>query len=241
MDPTLDEIVQLSGELQAFSRSFASAGAALREQSEGGDPQGGISVVLDGSGRVTAVRPSARWTERIQPEQLGGAVLQAVQAAQGVRLERWAEAARSEPSAPAPAPPEPTAADGPPIDVMSMVDELTTAFDALGRFAEEVSARPRTPIVVPDELSSGDVEVSLSGLGEPVAVRVNRDWARRTNLNRLSERLLEAFERAYAEYDAGGGARPQTGVELSPQLKAVAANPVGALLRYAEDVRASLT
>jgi DNA-binding protein YbaB len=245
VDPTLDEIVRLSTELQALVAPLAGAGGALQEEAEGADPNQAVTVVLDRAGRVSAVRPSTQWAERVPAEGFGAAVLQAVQAAQGVRLQRWAEAARSTPPSaaapPAPTPPTPRAASGPPINVMSLLDEVTTAFDSLDRLAEQVAAQRAAPPAgsAAEGAASGDVHVTLSAQGEVAAVHADPGWVAHTNLNRLGERLLEAFQQAYEQHDAG--VRPPAPIQLSPQMQAVAADPAGTLLRYVEDLRSSLS
>lgn len=239
MDPKVNEIVRLSTELQAMCGSLARGSTALQD-CEGSDPHQAVTVVLDQSGRVAAVRPSALWAQRIQPEALGGAVLQAVQAAQAVRMERWVAAARVQPPMPAPPVPEPSASTGPAFDPMALLDEVITAFEAIDGFSEQVAARSAQRDASTDEEIHDGARVSLSSLGEPVSVHVDPAWARRANLSRLSERLLEAFEQAYAQYDSGAATQPAA-IEFSPQMKAVAADPGGALLRYVEGLRSSLT
>lgn len=247
-DSTLDEIAALSAELQALCGSLAGANAALQDESEGSDPSNAVTVILNRAGRVATVRPSSMWRDRITPEEFGTAVLNAVQAAQAVRLERWAEAARSAPPA-APAPqPQPQPGTAPAINLTSLLDEVMTAFDTVDRLAEQAAEQRATRTVrqtgdeaaPAGEAAPSDVRVTLSAQGEVAAVSVDGGWAARTNLSRLSERVLEAFEQAYEQYDSGAATR-STGIELPPQMQAVAADPAGTLLRYVEDLRASLS
>jgi DNA-binding protein YbaB len=112
---------------------------------------------------------------------------------------------------------------------------------AAQRAARAAAPEAAAPAPTTDAAASHEVQVTLSGLGEVAAVRVDPAWAARTNLSRLSERVLEAFQQAYEQYDSAAGASRPAPIELSPQMQAVAADPAGTLLRYAEDLRSSLS
>jgi hypothetical protein len=202
----------------------------------GTDPQHAVSVVVDRAGRVTAVRPSARWTELIEPDQLGASVLSAVEVALTLAAQEWTRP----PVARRPGPPERPTSTSAPIDPMALLDELMTAFDALGRQAEQLSTRAGSPTRALGG-DANEVSVTMSEAGLPVSITVDAAWSQRVSLNRLSERFVEAFDQAYRDLDHTVAQRREDTFTLSPQLRALAADPGGALHRYVDDLRHSLS
>jgi DNA-binding protein YbaB len=242
VDDELQEILTVAAELQALSGAFAQGQSALREDTEGTDTRNAITVVLDGDGRVSAVRPSTRWSEAVPPEALGTAVLEAVQSAQGRRLERWAERAKDTADrTPAPPPqPPPSAQDAAPVNILGLVGELVSMFDTLELFAGGRSEGSGPVADTPVE-HAGRVDVTLSPTGQPAQVWVEPRWAASVSRTGLSERILDAFEKAYDDHDA----RRSTGQAgfaptMSPGMSALAADPGGVLARFMADVQADL-
>lgn len=242
MDRDLEELSELAGQMQAMVEGMGAAQAAMRVETEAADPRGAVTVVLDPSGRLSAARPSAQWADRVEPEELGAAVLEAIQLGQGERLARWAEAAQApsqSPSQSTPAPPSPpVAAPAPDFDLRQLTEEATSMLEAVERLQAGASAEESAP--EPDG-HHDPVEVTLSRSGEPTVVWIDPGWARSVSRNELAGRLRQAFEDAYTAYDAGGGTAAAPPLpEMSPQMAALAANPAGVLLGYVENLRTTL-
>lgn len=249
MDSTSERIARLADELATRAAALAAAGSAIRAvSSEGADPRKAVSVVLDGSGRVTRVRPSALWAQRITPGELGDAVFAAVQAAEAARIAEYVAAVQrsheTDAAAAATAPPRGTAAPDearPLSNLPAVLDEIATAIAGLDRLIEQPPVQPgeHTRTTAENVRSHRPVQVILSRSGEHSAVRIDPQWAQRANLQQLTTELGGAFERAYQEFDTSADARAPSASELPPRMAAIAADPLGALHRHVDELRAS--
>jgi hypothetical protein len=79
-------------------------GAAAAANARGTDSSGAVTVALDGDGHVAMDQVAAGWRRRVDPDDLGDAVREAVQVAAGMRLAARGEAYADEP-APSATPP----------------------------------------------------------------------------------------------------------------------------------------
>lgn len=231
MSDRLQELLRKAERVQRDVQAFEHARATLREEAEANDRRSAVTVVLDPDGRVRAVRPATQWAERVPADELGAAVFEAIQIAQGRRMERWVEAA--EQAGPVPSPSEQPAADAPLIDLSAMVGDLLRMFDGLGgpgqAPAEQEQAEPDT-----DSVGSAPVRVVLDRAGEPSEVHVSARWASALGADTLGRRLTAAFERAYETYVPAGAEAERD--HASADLAAVLADPVGVLTRYTQSV-----
>jgi DNA-binding protein YbaB len=249
MDSTSERIARLAGELADLAVPLVAANSAIRTASgEASDPRNAVSVVIDGTGRVNRVRPSALWAQRISPSELGDAVLAAVQAALAARIaecvkavQRSNEAATAAPNTSRSVAAAASAGVDPLSDLRAVLHEVSAAIEQLDQVAEQQveEAAGLTGTTAEDRHSRRPARVILSAYGEPAEVRVDPTWAKRATLQQITDELRRAFERAYQEFDSSAAARAPSVIELPPRMAAIAADPVGALTRYVDDLRSS--
>lgn len=229
------ELTSLIGELTELTAVFARGQAAAEVEIEGTDPQGAVSVRLDPAGRVAAFRPHAQWRSRVSADELGTAIVQAVQAATLTRMERWAEAIGDETAAP-PAPPSlPRVAPSTDmaVDLPALTEEVLSRFEALDTAPGGAAAGTDGDDTAQVVAGTARVRVALAFGGIPTAMAIDPGWLGTANLTRLAEEVQAAFTAAYAELDAAG-AQVVAGPQMSAAMAAVARDPAGMLLRYAQ-------
>src|SRR5690348_2457576 len=208
----------------------ASAGGAPSEPLDGTDAAGAVSVTLaPGTRRVVRVAVAADWRDRIAPEALSAAVLEAV-------LRPQLEAMAALPvgfSLPAFAVPPPERALDPEqqrqarvfLDKVGalgdsgldeMMASVSNALGLLDRTLGELARRTGPPdATVPEGVSDNRrVTVRLSG-GQPQAVEVDAAWAAGAGRQQLSDALSQAFAAAYSAADAGRQAPTQAPAGLA--------------------------
>jgi DNA-binding protein YbaB len=201
-------------------RERARAAAAAAADARGRDSTGAITVSLDGDGHVAAVQVAAGWRRWLDPDDLGDAVREAVQAAALARLAAWG-AVYADDSAVS----SDVATDAPPVrdtfaeqlrDVstarMSSEDgraallELLAMAEAVERGLDEVSARVQSTIDATHTGRSGDkhVTVTVTGGGEVTGVRYDRGWLRDAHEINIGRQTVSAFAAAYASAARSG-------------------------------------
>lgn len=253
------DLNDLTAELRVLSRAFGVADASLREPAEGSDATGSFTVVLDTAGRVTDVRPAARWRDRLPSDQVGDAVVEAAQSAGINRLDAWSQALDAQPIAdgvPTIAEPQPSVhlpvlrADAPYLDLLGMLGEVTATLDQVVAAAKApapataTSSAPAVDLATDNDVSYGSrpVVVGLDTAGSVNHVEIDLRWLRGADRARLGAALTAAFARAYDLRDARSGAAgrftdaapdvaslPPT----SPQLAEIIRNPAAALAAFA--------
>jgi DNA-binding protein YbaB len=239
MSDRLRELMRTAERVQREVRAFEHARTTLREEVEASDRQAAVTVVLDPDGRVRTIRPARQWADRVPAEELGAAVFEAIQLAQGRRMERWVELAEQAPepppvsSTPGPATTGPTTAEPPLVDLPTMVGDLLRLFDGLGAAQQPSAQEPAEPDT--DSVGSKPVRVVLGRSGEPAEVHVSARWASALGADTLGRRLTAAFEEAYEAYDDAPTTHAD-GEQVSPELEAVMADPVGVFTRYTQSI-----
>lgn len=238
MNPEIQrELASVVDELNELSATLSQAQGFLLADSEGSDSRGAVSVRLDAAGRVAAFRPNAQWRNRVAPDELGDAVLEAVQLATTARFGRWADAMEAGATAPPAPPPRVTMAAGPTVDLMGLVEEVLTGFEAL---ADAQAVAPSTSGPGSDLVAgTARVRITMADGGVPTAVHLDPRWIANASLTRLAEEVLDAFQAAYDHYDGtSAGAATTATPAMSAAMAAVAADPAGMLLRYARSLGA---
>jgi DNA-binding protein YbaB len=244
---SLEEIAAAARKLRDMADAFDRADQAMRQEVDGTDSRGAITVHMDSGGRVVNVRPSARWREFIDANEVGAAVLQAVQAAQARRLQLWAEAlvapgdedgtpdddddetsasvvdVRHRPSSNLP--------DDKPLDLVALIGEGIQELDRVIHL-ETTDVRDPTTVTGP----GSRVTVTLGPAAEVLAIDVDARWAATTNRESLAVHLVQAFESAYEQFDSERAPQHQTS-SMPTELARVANDPVGTLRQYAESLK----
>jgi DNA-binding protein YbaB len=213
----------MSGDpLEDLGRLLAEAAAAQEQtraattraaNARGADGTGAVTVSLDGDGHVAAIRVAGDWRRQLNPDDLGNAVREAVQAAAVARLAAWAEAYADEPAAsPRGSTATPPIQDSFPERLreaatarMSTVDgraallELLAMAEAVERGLDEVSGRLQSTIDARHTGRSADrhVTVTISGGGEVTGVRYDRGWLRDAHEINIGRQTASAFAAAY--------------------------------------------
>jgi DNA-binding protein YbaB len=202
---------------QEQTREAATRAANTR----GTDGTGTVTVSLDGDGHVTAVQVAAGWRRGLDPEDLGDAVREAVQAAAVARLAAWAEvyadssaAASTDPDGAtelvhdgfaeqlrAAATARMSSADG-----RAALLELLAMAEAIERGLDEVSGRLQSTVNAAHTGRSADrhVTVTVTGGGEVTGVRYDRGWLRAAHEINIGRQTQSAFAAAYASAARSG-------------------------------------
>jgi DNA-binding protein YbaB len=193
--------------------------------SSGWDPAGSVNVALDAQGRVSVVTVRADWQRRVSAEDLPGAVVQAVRDASIRRLEAWGtafgESSEDRSATTAVGAPGPVALDRDDFQrrlhaaatgTMSAEDrraallELLELAEAIERGIDEVSDKLQATLNATYTGQSPDrhVTVTMTGGGEPTAVRFDRSWLREAHEINIGRQLTAAFHAAYDHVAAQG-------------------------------------
>jgi DNA-binding protein YbaB len=190
----------------------------------GSDPSGSVTVTLDGQGRVSAVKVSAGWRRRVGVEDLPGAVVHAVRDASIRRLTAWGTAfggSQDRSATAAKGAPAPVALDRDDFqrrlhaaatgsmsaeDRRAALSELLELAEAIERGIDEVSGKLQATLDAAYTGQSPDrsVTVTVTGGGEPTAVRFDRGWLREAHEINISRQLTAAFTAAYEQVAARG-------------------------------------
>jgi len=193
--------------------------------SPGSDPTGSVTVTVDVQGRVSAVKVLAGWRRRVGVEELPGAVVQAVRDASIRRLDAWGtafgDASEDRSAGTASGAPGPVALDRDDFqrrlhaaatgtmsaeDRRAALGELLELAEAIERGIDEVSGKLQATLDTVHIGQSPDrhVTVTMTGGGEPTAVRFERGWLREAHEINISRQLTAAFTAAYRKVAAQG-------------------------------------
>jgi DNA-binding protein YbaB len=174
---------ELDVELQTAEQARAQVGPAA-----GSDATGSVTVHLDADGQVTQVVSDGSWRQRLEPEALPGAVLEAYTAAAQDREVQYVTAVgAAEPDRARPHDsPEVRAyaeisdevrqrADQLPqstlVSIFSMLDDLERSFDAAFEMVDE-----RLTATSTGRSTSGHAQAEVSGNGDLVGVTYDERW-----------------------------------------------------------------
>lgn len=212
----LDALARLADEGESLARRAWTAESL--PASPGSDPTGSVTVTLDPRGRVSTVKVSAGWRARVGAEELPGAVVAAARDASIRRLSAWG-GAFGESSGERSATPVPLdrddfqrrlrdAATGAMSaeDRRAALSELLELAEGIERGIDEVSGKLRATLDAAYTGQSPDrhVTVTLTGGGEPTAVRFDRNWLRQAHDINIGRQLTAAFGAAYEKVAVQG-------------------------------------
>lgn len=187
---------------------LADAQARAPRRAEGSDAKKAVHVVLDAKGMPQNFTVSADWERKIESGGLGGAVMEAYQAAVGQRLDEWTTtlnrigwqdevellkggaAAGEVPPAFRKQPQQPAATR----DLGELAEDMIAAFDNAPSFA------PPSPTnaTATGTVGGNKVTLSLSGDGL-VSCAVDGHWARRQSASQLTDALGDALAAAKSQ------------------------------------------
>lgn len=205
----------LLAEVQALQDGVRRAFAAAPHQTlTSSDPSGAVTLELSGHGRrVTRVAVAANWRDRVTPESLGAAVLEAALRPQLQQVSDLLAGVGPHPAGVGPAydPPVRPSAFAP-LDL-----QASLGWNGLGRMLEVVQRAIVTlertgpgpaPVIAPVVGRSANRRVSVSLIGGQLSdVTVDAGWAGGVGRQQLSDAFNEAFEDGYA----GPQTEPGTG------------------------------
>lgn len=228
-DSAEERLAALLGQAAAMAEAMRSSYKPLPETMEATDTAGVVTVTLEGQGKkVTRVIVAADWKDKIDPEGLQLAVVEAVLSAQLGPVRDFLTAATSATTS---TPPTPPTLPPPPV---VKEPSATLDWDGLGRMFETVDsaldaliANDGSAVPYKDERAGVDgvsdnrrVTVTLVA-GQLTAVKIDPKWALSANRQSLCDSLGQAFSAAYeaAAASPGRGAAPDTGI--SSALRAI--------------------
>lgn len=231
---TTDRIAELRDEVDVEAQRFERARQRVGERAAT-DASGAVRLRTDADGLVVEVTVDARWRDRLQPEALAAAVLEAYANGVAERSRAWAEDfaddTQEEPR-PRPAPGlessvaaelfrrlQATDGDADPGPVMERLVQLLEDLDrrlddALDR-AEQMGSREYS-----GQSSSRHVRARVSGGGELVGVEYDARWLPGAHSFNIGRETTEAIHAALRELAEGQATEP---------------DPMGELLRLADD------
>jgi DNA-binding protein YbaB len=222
----------LRGEAERTSKVLG-AGDDPTATYEGQDETESVTAVVDGTGTVTDIRLEREWYDALDTRRLGGAVVEAVDAAGVARLTGWAEkVAEAEEREPAAEPADAEPASREPFEINpsgEMIDRLLSLLhrvgaeaDAEAKAAEAHAKLRRRP--VKGRSAGGHVTVAMDG-EKVVEVQVETDtrWIGTANHLEIASELRDAFTVAYANVaEAAPRRRSDSAIE---ELAALTADP----------------
>jgi DNA-binding protein YbaB len=216
-DETVHNLSNLADEADSYAQRLAAAQAAVAsEEATGSDESGAVTVTIASSGVVRSIEIGQDWQQHLGVEDLGGAVVEAVQAAMISRLGVFAAALDEEEAKPAPAPkprqptgesfaaklqeaiaqaPSPEAGQRALNELGVLLDEIEKGFDEMDALAESFVGA-----TYEGRSRSGHVTATVSSGGALVGVTFDKRWlvnAHEYNISRETVAAIRtAFERA---------------------------------------------
>jgi hypothetical protein len=223
---------------------LADAQARAPRRAEGSDRKEAVRVVLGPTGLPEEITVAANWNSKIEAGALGGAVMEAFQAAVGERMTEWTrtlgrigwqDKVERLKKGPVSAPPQPAAAPGQippafrkpmpqaqPRPLGDLAEEMISAFGKIDSFAPPAP----TTAAATGTAAAGKVSISLSGNGL-VSCTVDAYWANRESGRDVTDALgvaLSAAKSALARTPAKPN--PAAGMEgLFGEAMALLNNP----------------
>ncbi|MER7584500.1 hypothetical protein [Kitasatospora sp. NPDC097691] len=207
MNDPLGDLQQMSAFLGDLTHALAATLDVLPQRSEGADRTGSVTVVLDPEDLPLSIVVAAGWQQRLSPDALGGAAVEAGQAAAVNRLSVWQQDAGQAAWAAVPdrLPEDGTAADAGaatapdltllvgdvsqvtprPLEVLA--EDVLTALDRAGAPGAPVQGRGC------DEAGHVTVVLSRGGL---VSCEPDERWAAAAGNTALNHALAAALSKA---------------------------------------------
>ncbi|BCJ44840.1 hypothetical protein GCM10010168_16530 [Actinoplanes ianthinogenes] len=205
---------QLQQRVEALGRLAQELGAATPQWSEGSDPTGWVHVVLGPNGLPAEIRVRDKWQQRLEPEQLGVAVMEAhreaVRQAMRVLTRRlddthWWSRERDLDEYPedflgqsSPATSPSPLSGGRVHNDVEYGEDVLKALQAVQRRADEVPPATKGA----EGRDDGRHVVVRLGVGGMTGCEIEPRWARNCDGTRISTALAVALKRAKSEIDA---------------------------------------
>lgn len=216
-DETVNNLSELADDADSYAQRLAAAQAAVTaEETTGSDESGAVTVTIAASGVVRSLEVAQDWQEQLGVEDLGGAVVQAVQAAMITRLGLFTDALEEEEAKPAPAPrpqsptgesfaaklqeaiaraPNPEAGQRALNELGVLLDEIDKGFDEMDALAERFVGA-----TYEGKSRNGHVTATVATGGALVGVAYDKRWlvnAHEYNISRETVAAIRvAFDRA---------------------------------------------
>ncbi|WP_133058999.1 MULTISPECIES: YbaB/EbfC family nucleoid-associated protein [unclassified Nocardioides] len=235
----MDRIARARDGLDRAAQPFERA-AARRETVTAADTSGQVTVRMAADGTIEDILVERGWTARLDPEELGSAVLEAFSNAGLTGAQEWGRAVAEAASEPAPPTrPLPSTHDS----VYAQLSEVASPEALAGRSEASLRAMVEILSAVRADLDRVSAEaealgarrlvgeaqgarVTLTGTGALIGADVDPDWAATTDPANLGARLMGAYR------DARRQARERAVDDL------VAESSIGELQRLTADPHA---
>lgn len=205
---------ELRDQIDVAAQRFERGARQGRDRYSGSSSNDAVTVELNREGRMVLVRVSPSWQDTLAPSELGGAILDALSAAQGSRLEEWGQEAEE-------AADEDLRARSLPVfeedlatrladrlPQASSPEEVEATLQTMATMLREVRESVRTARRdLTDVLESTvrgvsdttrKVEVTVQGTGEIADIRLDPAWLERAHPANINRLVLVAVEDAYA-------------------------------------------
>jgi DNA-binding protein YbaB len=211
--PEREGLYRLHDEIDSLVQTLEAARADVARESTGSDDSGTVVVTTGAGGRVTGVRVTPGWRERVGAQGLGEAVLAAIQRAAIDWVSSVTAALDAQATLPAPkARPAPLPSEFPATQLDEFADrsltgdqirvslnELTNLLSAVNADIDRLTARVATHLAADHTGHSraGHVTVTVSGAGSPTGLQYDRRWLQTAPDDRICAETAEAFRAAY--------------------------------------------
>lgn len=207
-DP-IEALFEAHDELDQLTQEFGSAADAARHPLTEYDRTGTVTVDLDEDGVLQKVKIAGGWNRHYRPEELGGAVQEALIAASTARAQGWGQkfAEQREPSV-RPAPLFTTelgarldAAQARGVDTDAALRELRDLLRQIHEAVDEVSDQAAAHVAAEytGRSSSGHVRASVSGAGDLLTLDFEQPWVETAHPTNLGREATEAIDAAHRQ------------------------------------------
>jgi DNA-binding protein YbaB len=241
-DDPVDRLGDLADEADSYAQRIAAAqAAAAAEEVTGSDVTGAVTIDIGPSGVVRAVRVRQDWRQHIGVEELGGAVVEAMQAAITSRLGAFAQILDEQESEPDPVPKPRPVSDSFAARFTEVIDRApsteagTAALNELGTLLEEINNSIDEVTAVVEQFAGstvqgrsrgGHVTATVSTAGAVVGITYDKRWLVNAHEYNIGRETVAAIRAAYEQ--AG---RQTIGDVIAKsrfgQLAALADDPLG--------------
>lgn len=209
-DPT-EDLAVLRDDIDRMGQQFDKAAQAARRPVTEYDRTGTVTVQVDADGELQKVSIAGGWTRHYGPEELGGAVREALQTAAAVRAQAWGESYGNsrEPMRAGPGPSIDTGsivatlddaqANG--VDLHAVLSQLRILAQEVDQAVDAVTEQADAQVAAQfrERSSSGNVTATVSGAGDLVDLEFARPWvetAHPTNLGREATEAVAAAQQS---------------------------------------------
>ncbi|SDB83466.1 Conserved DNA-binding protein YbaB [Sanguibacter gelidistatuariae] len=240
-DDRTEDLAVIREELDRKAQLFETASTRAKGAFTGQDASGLVKVTVTDDGKLREVQVSNSWSSSIEPEALGGSILEAHTNAGLSRMEQWGnamaeEADRGEP----PLRPVPPLAE----NLSARLDEvvrdtsdpaqteatlqalaalLTEINDSIDTVSADVTALQQSQ--VSGRSDSGHVDVVLSGTGDLQEIRFDQGWLPRAHPMNINREILNAHDKSLRSL-AGRSVADLLAQSPLGKLQALADDPV---------------